>query len=239
VQTSFDPGRQGFRFRNRFAGSHVLAELTRQGRLEQIVGLHIPEPFREVLGLVGESAEFWDGFGLCGGMSWAALDDYLADRDSDPLAAQPEPGSELFGRLVRRQADSFRGRQLIGTLIDWIKLPDSNPWWGFWMDSIGRRVVRDQWPKLKATLDGGRPEVLCLIRSRRPDHLSDNHQVVAIGYVETGGRVSVTLYDPNHPGQTPTIDFFTGSWLNRIEATQSTGEPVVGFFVWPHETRTA
>lgn len=238
VSTAFDPDVHGFRFRNRFAGSHVLAELSRQNRLEELVGFTVPGSFGAALTMAGR-ADFWDGFGLCGGMSWAALDDFLSGRESDPQTGQPEPGSELFARLVGRQADSFKRNALIGRLIDWIRLPESNPWWGFWLDSMGRRVLRDEWPTLRSLLDAGSPQVLALVRSRRPDKLADNHQVVAIGYAETADRVSVSLYDPNHPGRTPTLTFTTGAFLNRIGLGQSTGEPIAGFFVWPHERRLA
>ncbi len=237
MNTTFDPAVHGFAFRNRFAGSHVLSELSRQGRLDEIVGLDLPGPLSGALELAAR-AEFWDGFGLCGGMSWCAVDEFLADSPPDP-AEQPEPGSELFSTLVSRQADSFQGRELIGKLIEWLPLPTSNPWWGFFLESMGRRVAELEWPSLKASIDQGQPQVLCLIRSHRPDKIADNHQVVAIGYTETGREVSVSLYDPNHPRQKPTLDFTTGSFLNKINLTQSTGEPIVGFFVWPHRARMA
>ena len=94
-------------------------------------------------------------------------------------------------------------------------------------------------PKLRAAIDAGKPQVLCLIRSSRPDGIAQNHQVVAVGYAESDDGVSVVLYDPNHPGKSPTIDFVPTGMLNRIRLRQSTGEPIVGFFVWPHEPQSA
>lgn len=238
MNTGFDPAVHGFAFRNRFAGSQVLAELARQGRVDEIVGVDISGPMTGALTLAGR-AEFWDGFGLCGGMAWTALDEYVAGREPDHAPVQPDAGSSMFATLVRRQADSFHGTELVHRIIDWIKLPTSSPWWGFWLDGMGRRVLRTEWPNLRTALEQGRPEVLCLIRTHRPDRIAENHQVVAIGATETEGSVSISLYDPNHPGATPTIDFNTGDFLNRIDLRQSTGEPIVGFFVWAHRPLTA
>ena len=232
MNTAFDPSVHGFGFRNRFAGSHVIAELARQDRIAEIIGIDVPGPLRSALGLASH-AEFWDGFGLCGGMAWASLDNFEADRISERETDSAAPGTPLFTRLVTRQADSFQRTRLIARLLEWSALPSSSAWWGFWMDSVGRRVTNWEWPLLRASLDGGRPRALCLMRSKRLDQISRNHQVVAIGYTEDAGRISLSLYDPNHPGDTPTITFTTTSFLNRIEIVQSTGEPIVGFFVWP------
>ena len=234
VTTTFDPSVHGFRFRNQFQGGQVVSELSAQGRLEQL-GISLPSPIDEVLSLAS-GAGFWGTFGLCGGMSWAALDLYLAGTAVPTQSAIPGQGTELFSRLVRRQADSLGQTELLRRVLTWQLLPDSGQWWRFWLDNAGKLVEHREWPVLRASLDAGRPQSLCLIRSRGVGGIANNHQAVAIGYeIGSDGRVNIDLYDPNHPGMSPRVSFEPGGGANRISARQSTGEPVRGFFVWPYK----
>ena len=234
VKTNFDPAVHGFRFRNQFQGGHVVSELSAQGRLADQVGINLPPPLDEVLTLA-RGAGFWGTFGLCGGMSWGALDLYFAGQVAPEESTIPREGTALFSKLVGRQADSFGQTELLRKVLTWQLLPDSGQWWSFWLDNAGKLVEHQEWPKLRASLDAGRPQSLCLIRSRGVGGIAKNHQVVATGY-ETGssGRVIVDLYDPNHPGIRTQVSFEPGGPANRINPRQSTGEPVRGFFVWPH-----
>lgn len=235
VRTTFDPAVHGFRFRNQFQGGHVVSELAAQGRIDDL-GIDLPPPVGDVLSLA-RGAGFWGTFGLCGGMSWAALDLYLKGQPAPSDSTSPRDGSELFSRLVGRQADSLAKTELLRKVLTWQLLPDSTQWWRFWLDNIGKLVEQREWPQLRAALDGGRPQSLCLIRSRGVSGFAKNHQAVATGYeIGADGRVTVDLYDPNHPGMTPKVSFQPGGGANRIDARQSTGEPVRGFFVWPHKT---
>ena len=235
VTTTFDPAVHGFRFRNQFQGGQVVSELSAQGRLAEQIGVSLPFPTDEVLSLVS-GAGFWGTFGLCGGMSWAALDLYLAGTAVPTQSTIPGQGTELFSRLVGRQADSLGRSELLRRVLTWQLLPDSGQWWRFWLDNAGKLVEHREWPQLRGSLDDGHPQSLCLIRSRGVGGIANNHQVVAIGYeIAAGGRVKIDLYDPNHPGMSPVVAFEPGGPSNRINARQSTGEPVRGFFVWPHK----
>ena len=211
-----------------------MSELAAQGRLDDQLGIDLPGPIADVLSLARE-AGFWGTFGLCGGMSWAALDLYLLGKPVPEGSNPPGGGTALFATLVGRQADSLAKTQLFQKLLAWQLLPDSMQWWRFWLDNVGKLVQSREWPQLRASLDAGRPQSICLVRSRGISGFANNHQVVAIGY-ETGPgeRVTVDLYDPNHPGFVPKLSFQPGAGANRIDARQSTGEPVRGFFVWPH-----
>lgn len=232
MMTGFDPTVHGFGFTNRFTGSHVVGEFARQNRLEEILGFELPGPLTGALELAS-GEEFWGTFGLCGGMSWSSIDNYRAGRGSERVTAPPGPGTSQFEKLVARQADSLRGTSLVKRLVTWMALPLSNPWWAFWLDSVGKLVIDREWPALQAALDAGRPTSICLIRSRALDELGRNHQVVAIGYsAGLSGRVTVQLYDPNHPDATPEISFETRSFLHRLRIAQSTGETIHGWFVW-------
>lgn len=236
VTTTFDPSVHGFRFRNQFQGGQVVSELSAQGRLAEQVGITLPSPIDEVLSLAS-GAGFWGTFGLCGGMSWAALDHFVAGTTVPTHSTIPGQGTELFSRLVRRQADSLGQTELLRRVVTWQVLPDSGQWWRFWLDNAGKLVEHREWPQLRASLDDGRPESLCLIRSRGVGGIAKNHQVVATGYeITPNGRVDIDLYDPNHPGMSPKVSFEPGGAANRVNARQSTGEPVRGFFVWPHRS---
>ena len=69
-----------------------------------------------------------------------------------------------------------------------------------------------------------------------------NHQVLAYGYdaADDGSRFTIRIYDPNHPGRDDVelraeVDPDDGRPLrDRVRLTQSTGEPLLGFFVQPY-----
>jgi hypothetical protein len=230
VNTHFDPRTSGFEFTNRFPGGHVLSELVRQERLSELTGLKLPRVLRQLSDLAaGEN--FWGTFGLCGGMSWAALDRF--QRDEPPPVGRSIPGSddELFRELVGRQADSMRGRKLMERCIVWQVLPDKAPWWMIWSKGVGRLTVDQEWPRLRTALDAGNPSSLVLIRAQGVANPSAHHQVVAIGYeISDSGAVEIRLYDPNHPHSRPTVPIDPSS--QSAGPLQSTGEPFRGFFVW-------
>lgn len=230
VDTDFDPLTYGFGFANRFSGGAVVAELARQDRLSELTGLKTPRVVRQLTDLAA-GAEFWGRFGLCGGMSWAALEGFAKREPPATSHSVPGPDQALFQELVARQADSMRGRRLLERCIVWQLLPDRPPWWMFWSKGPGKLTVEQEWPKLRVALDSGEPVSLVQIRARGGANPSSNHQVVAVGYQATGdGRVEVRIYDPNHPGRRPTIPLDLRS--RSVGPRQSTNEPVHGFFVW-------
>lgn len=229
VQTGFDPAVHGFQFTNRFAGGSVVAELARQDQLSQLSGLKLPRALRQLTGLA-ESADFWGSFGLCGGMSWTAIDRYWKGEPVEGIRTIPERDTDLFRSLVTRQADSMSGRALLERCAVWQLLPDRAPWWMFWTKGVGRLTVESEWPKLKAALDGGNPTSLVLIRNQGIASPGDHHQVAAVGYETNDGSAKVELYDPNHPRARPTIPLDLNA--QTCGPRQSTGERTRGFFVW-------
>jgi hypothetical protein len=223
--TGFDPAIHGFHFRNRFSGRDIIEAVN--------VGLG------SLATTVANDAEFWKGWGLCGGMSWSALDRFYDDDPVPESAESPVVDSELFRHLVDRQLDSFRGAALITQCLRWQSRYERRPWWD--PRNTTWRLTRRQWPKVKELIDRGHPASLTLIRSRTD--ASANHQVLAVGYCEdASGLASIDLYDPNHPGETPKIVLrLAGAEAGR--AIQSSGEPLRGFFSWaygpPHEAASA
>jgi len=214
--TAFDPAVHGFHFRNRFSGLDIVNSVN--------IGVG------SLAELVSENAPFWKGWGLCGGMSWMALDNFYADTPTPDLEQVPDRDSDLFHELVDRQIDSFRGVSLITWCLNWQSRSEQRPWWD--PRNTTWKLTMGHWPVVKQSIDRGRPASLTLIRTRT--NPSDNHQVLAVAYCEdASGMGELELYDPNHPNKRPTIAIrLTGPEAGR--SAQSTGEPLRGFFTWPY-----
>ncbi len=183
--------------------------------------------------------------GLCGGMALTVRDLYEAGLTAPADAAPPANGSPRFQALVRRQVES----------LDWLRVPlryfdlqafrpDPPAGLAAWLGRQPARViaVRSEWPRIRAEIDNGHPSVVGLLRwsGSSPWALTRNHQVLAFGYDETPAAVRLRVYDPNHPGADDvelgaTIDpDASRPWYQRISLTQSTGEPLLGFFRQPY-----
>ncbi|MGA7271107.1 MAG: hypothetical protein WB239_08545 [Acidimicrobiia bacterium] len=231
--TYFDPHIHGFRFSNQFRGGDVVSELGKQGRLSGLVGLETPRVVADLADVTAR-AGFWGTFGLCGGMSWAALDRYFAERPAEEQVSAPEAGDALFSELVGRQADSMGGRDLLVRCLEWQLDPDTTPWWWFWSRGVHELTTRHEWPTLRSLLDDRVPVSLTLIRASGAANPSLNHQVVAYAYEEDGRQRNINLYDPNHPGATSVLGLEADDRGRLIECRQSTGESLRGFFVWSY-----
>ncbi len=216
--TEFDPALHGFQFRNRFSGLDIVKEIN--------------AGFGDVARNVSGSAEFWEGWGLCGGMSWHALDRFYDQEPVPELRDVPEGDTELFRKLARRQFDSFRRASLLTQCVRWQSRQDRRRWWDF-RETILQLTLKE-WVKVKASVDQGFPPSLTLIRTTTDP--SRNHQVIAVAYQEdqATGSGEIDLYDPNHPNLTPKIRIKLDGG-DAGKAHQSTGEKLRGFFVWPYD----
>jgi hypothetical protein len=151
--------------------------------------------------------------GLCGGMALTVIDYLAAGIDPPADTSPPEPGSALYRHLVRRLLDSWnlptgpmRYLHLMNPL-----LPDHETWLEPWGHGRSWIVIRQEWPKVRADIDGGRlsPLGLIKVKSWNPMDLARNHQVTAYGYEFEGTRLTLHLYDPNQPdddGVTMSLD---------------------------------
>jgi len=179
---------------------------------------------------IGDAAD-----GLCGGMVYAAADLFIS---GVPVPGDRSPfpnGSSRFRAVVRRQVES----------LFWLTVPLR-----FWLRSaIGgsfggdraKATLDREWPKAKAALDAGRLVLIGLIRvaSADPRALTLDHQVLAYGYAEDGRGVTLRLYDPNWPDRDDvTITIHLDPALRPAGLSQSTGEPLLGWFVLPYSPAT-
>jgi hypothetical protein len=158
--------------------------------------------------------------GRCGGMAFAVLDHFYAGVQvpSFSPAQLPETGvppdaHPLARYIYRRQLDSFMVLSA-AKYMTWSLAPDDA---GFLVKGVSRWTKEDEWRKLCASIDIGKPCVLGLIRARDLNHLGDNHQVVAYGYDYTPEKQSMVLhiYDVNYPGREIALlsDKFRSGWL--------------------------
>jgi hypothetical protein len=162
-----------------------------------------------------------------------------------PDAVPPAHGSSRFRAIVRRQVQS----------LDWFRVPTR-----YYDLQAGRpdppagiaarlrreparvRALTREWPRIRAAIDAGRLPVVGLVRVAgwSPLLLTRNHQTLGYAYDEAPGRIELRVYDPNHPGDdSVTIRIETdpadGRPLReRIRLSQSTGEPLLGFFRQPY-----
>jgi hypothetical protein len=202
----FLPSRHGFRFANRWPSAP--ARSLNLGLLQ--IG-------------IGDA-----GRGLCGGMAFAARDRFERGEEAAPDAVPPSPGTPLFREIVDRQFASF-GRLFLVPLRFWLAAALGND------RSRVRGTVREAWPAIRARIDAGEPAMVGLVRAAGLNPLANGlgHQVVAYRYDAGPERISIGVYDPNHPGDDTVEVRITRSPEGRITLAQSTGEPLVGLLHLP------
>ena len=172
------------------------------------------------------------GYGLCGGMCFAALDFFTAGR---PLPRgqgprdRPSPGTHMRSYIWRRQINSLvsDGARFVAWLIFLNAIPTTWPFRGgpAWLAARSRK----EWERLKANVDTGQPVPIGLVRATK--NLYDNHQVIAIGYDEADDtQGTIYLYDPNCPDRESSIRLQFGERGLDGEENCGTDAPMRGFF---------
>jgi hypothetical protein len=183
---------------------------------------------------------FWLGFGLlrlgigdaargfCGGMAHAVRDRF--ERSQPPPAddVSPAAGTPLFAEISRRQLDSF----------DRLVVVPLRFWWAAFRPASGRdrATATEAWPQIRGDIDAGRLPMVGLIRSTGfdPLRLELGHQVVGYRYDESAERVTIGIYDPNHPGDDSIELVMRREAGGRLAVSQSSGEPLVGLLHLPY-----
>jgi hypothetical protein len=141
--------------------------------------------------------------GLCGGMTFAALDYWRSG--GEPPVERPGADHPLYRYIVRRLIQSWHVPAGVAQYYQWMNLPDGDatfPLFGkriLTERGLSWRTIRVQWPAIRKDLDRGVPVPIGVVtvRSSKPQDLGLNHQVLAYGYSVTGGTVTVRVYDPN------------------------------------------
>lgn len=167
------------------------------------------------------------GRGLCGGMAFVAADRFTQGVPAPSDEAPPAFGTPLFTEVVDRQFDSF------GPLFT---VPARFAIAAFEGDRRRvRQTVRRAWPAIRADIDAGRLSMVGLVRRDgfalvAPDF---GHQVVAYRYATSAERVTIGVYDPNHPGDDTVELVLERTPSGGISLGQSTGEPLLGLLALP------
>lgn len=146
--------------------------------------------------------------GLCGGMSSTVRDLYEARMSPPSDRTPPAAGTVRFEYLVERQVESLAFGSVALRLYELGSplLPDGEPNLGpFGLLGLvhGRATVMivEEWPRVRADLDGGHPSLIGLVRAidSDPRALGRDHQVLAYAYDLDGTDLAIAIYDPNHP----------------------------------------
>ncbi|MFT3776245.1 MAG: hypothetical protein QM820_63685 [Minicystis sp.] len=187
VNSAFDPAVRGFHFTNNFPdGSWTIGAL------------------------------HFSTNGLCGGMSFTALDYFHANRAVPTTSAVPSAvGDPLGGYINARQQES-----VMTNLSSWMTQvlnPDDHAL-EFWS-------THDEWVKLKAAIDAGQPVPIGLGVYLQG---GNGHQVVACGYREGKRERWILTYDPNNRNARGYVHLRRDGlhWF-----TQEAGKEFRGFFV--------
>lgn len=220
----FIPSQHGFYFRNNFAGYFL--------------------PFSTPI--FKKNKQVPPSYGLCGGMSSAALDFRLAERAIPKTKEVPRGGTRLQRFLYRRQIDTMGslGSSIV-KVAQWTTMPDGTP--------LGvQRLSADEFAQLRRRLDDMNPVVLALIYERAQSAtelakvIFNNHQVLAHAYQKhSPGEYTIQVYDPNYPQRDDVrlqvhlvpLDSPEAELLVGLECVQLTGtkvKPVRGFFAMPY-----
>jgi hypothetical protein len=198
MSTDFDPALHGFHFPNSFVNN--VASIPFVGTITT--------------------------YGLCGGMSFKALDYYLGSTpipthrhgDFGPGLKCPPQGTVLYQDIYDRHMET----------INPITTPSATK---FVFGVSYQETVDDEWPLIVAKIDAGEPCPVGLISSVG---LTKCHQVVAIGYSSTPTK-QIHIYDCNHPDTSVTLTLDDGARL----VSESTGESWVGLFMMEYSVGSA
>lgn len=206
----FLPSRNGFAFANHFPGT--------------------PLP-----SFLGGTASGNSAFGLCGGMTAASADYFLAGRLPPRTRELPKRGSALYEYLFLRQAESIGpGIATAGKFAEWMSKSNAE------LEVLSLSEVDALQTRLKEHLIA--PIGLILAGANGNRDIRENHQVLALGIERRDGAASIAIYDPNFPeddsvrielrstsGKEPTGRLVRDGTVKAI--------PVRGFFVLSYQSK--
>lgn len=183
TMTAFSPHQHSFRFVNHW----TLGDLTLA--LPPVAAVNLRDT----------------AFGLCGGMSFAALDSFHARR-TVPIGQTTEPavGSALRTYVWQRQIQSLTigNGVTLARFLGWQQraLADTRIL-GVRVRKGLRTLTREQFVnQIRPRLRKGEPVSLGMVNQSGLAAPWGNHQVLAIGFRNRpNGHASIAVYDPNHP----------------------------------------
>ena len=189
---NFRPSKNGFHFSNSYPSGTAYPAVT--------------------LPLLGTIVSGDAGNGLCGGFAFAARDIFQIHQVPPPGSSLPPAGGPLFNYLSSRLLQSFGSSPIYDNaakVIQWIQTPSHDVTISFYGSGLGDRMVKDEWPKIKADIDAGNPSPLNLVMGPECGAgdipgiiaaLHHCHQVLAYAYsLDNQNNLTLTVYDCNNP----------------------------------------
>jgi len=187
-------------------------------------------------------------YGLCGGMVFAALDNWIHGGAIPGGTTRPANPSELRSYIYGRQEDSFRldGALLIRRMISWIPRPMHTN-----AASTGLHVLSDRQFRrsIRPSIDSGSPVPIALVKADMNDLASGqqnafikNHQVLAIGYrlhkePNIRDHWDIYIYDPNYPRETHILHYSEHFRYQTNPAGAKITPNFRAFFVEPYNSK--
>jgi Ca2+-binding RTX toxin-like protein len=198
VATTFMPTRHGFNFVNHFVAIPTYVT-----------------PF----GVIGQD------YGLCGGMAFAALDNWRVDDSAPDFSTTPQSGS-TFDYLWSRLLDSLT----IDVFANLYRFNDLQ-----WKTNAQLNAVTTAEVNLIKAQLVTRPTPVGVIIPAAGGPIWGNHQVLAIGWFTSNGSTVLKVYDPNRPDVISYLDVT----LKTLGPAGSTGMNIRGVFNERYTARSA
>ena len=199
MKTNFDPILHGYKFSNRFEKN-------------------LPNFMLKII--LRDSV-----YGLCGGMVFSALDNFLNKSVLNQAIKASDLESEFINLLWKRQFDSMS----IKNYLILTKKTFQND------QKLQHDTFKYQIPVVIETINNGTPAAIIIIRSKNIEKPTDNHQILLTDYKFNGPVTEFTCYDPNHPSKSTILRICMKFGEESI--SQSTGEIVRGFFVNKYQSK--
>jgi hypothetical protein len=197
IQTGFDPPIHGFHFDNDFENRYEL-------------------PF------VGKTITT---YGRCGGMTYAALDLFLAQQPTPATTELPADNTPLARYLLDRLVDSWVSPSAM-RFVAWSTRDDA------WVHEMTGSEI----DVLVAALQAGQPVPLGMISAASRADVSNNHQVLAYAVErDANGVARISIYDNNTHDQRVTL-----TWDPNVIGVTATNRdhPWRGLFVHTYNAQT-
>lgn len=153
--------------------------------------------------------------GLCGGMSFSALDYYYAKMPIPAATSTPSAVNDALGQYINARQQESVVNNLGGWAVQ-ILNPDDH--------ALNYWATHDEWTKIKSHIDSGDPAPIGL-----GIYLNggSSHQVVAVGYREGARERWIYTYDSNNPN----AESYVHLGPDRLHWDDEQGGDWRGFFV--------
>ncbi|HSM37609.1 MAG TPA: hypothetical protein VK837_14500 [Longimicrobiales bacterium] len=196
-------------------------------------GWPFPDEYDCPAALIGLGRPVAPEFGLGGGMCWAALDRFHADRRIPRTVRAPGPEDATYAEFVLRLTNIL-AKDVIARAAAAQRLPATG------RGRSRARVSRAEWAVARRELDAGRPVLLFLLQDAGPfADPTEGRFVLATRYDADPARAMVWTYDPFRPGDdAATLILDPGKGGEPFSGRVGREEVVHGLIAVPYDRAT-